>query len=292
MRVLTLLLRHGTAKYVEAENEIAELFARQMPEVERSTLIVDSALPPDHVEACGPHRTILGADNAFWEWSAADRGIAFLGDRIWSYDLVHVATAAFNMLYTAYLGRFRTPLLRAIAGRPLCLGHIDCYNEPVRLISFHSQHWIRTSFLFLPPAELKALRTLAAFRDAAALFSGDPERPFRQNAPISKNYQDYIYQWLTGGDIGQGVQWHSGFGVTREALPYFQQKTLAILNEHLFSIRLRAQGCQLIDTTWLATRLAAQPVEEVPWDLGWRAQLAQRGEDSLVIPLQRAAAQA
>ncbi len=290
MRVLTLLLRYGTAKYPEAESQIEDIFARQMPEVDRRTLIVDSALPPEHKEVVGPDRTVIGADNRFSEWSAADQGIEFLGQEIWSYDLVHLATAAFNTLYTAYLERFSMAMLRAIAGRPVCLGHIDCYNEPVRLLSFYSQHWLRTSFVFLPPTELKALGSLVAFRDSARLFSGDPNSPFRADAPLSQNYRGYIYDWLTGGDIGQGVQWHSGFGLTQATLPYFQQKTLAILNEHLFSLRLRAMGCRLIDVNWMASRLLLHPGEPIPWTLGWRDQLAERQFDKLVLARQTTAA--
>lgn len=292
MRILTLLLRHGTQKYADAEHRIDEIFERHMPGLDRTTVIVDSALDPGHAETAGRDRIILGADNDFWEWSAADRGIAYMGERIWSYDLVHMATAAFDMLYTAYLGRFTVPMLRSVAGRAACVGHIDCYNEPVRVRSYHSQHWMRSSFLFLPPSELRALRTLVTFRDSAALFSGDPEKPFRDDAPISENYRRYIFDWLTGGDIGQGVQWHSSFGLTRESLPYFQQKTVAILNEHLFSIRLRAQGCRLVDVTWLAARLSACSGEEIPWNTGWRIQLAERDDDKLVLPMQESAAHA
>lgn len=283
LRVLTLLLRYGTTKYPDAEPHIENLFARLMPDIDLSTLIVDSALPPEYFEITAPRRTVIGADNRFSEWSAADRGIAFLGERIWSYDLIHVATAAFNTLYTAYLERFSMEMLRAIAGRAICVGHIDCYNDPVRLLFFRSQHWIRTSFVFLPPAELKALGSLVSISDPRPLFSGDPARPFREDAPLSKNYQDYIYTWLTGGDIGQGVQWHSGFGLTKATLPTFQQKTMAILNEHLFSIRLRAQGCKVVDTLWLASQLSRRPAAEIAWETVWRIQLAEREQDPLVM---------
>lgn len=58
---------------------------------------------------------------------------------------------------------------------------------------------------------------------------------------------------------------------------------MAILNEHLFAIRLRAQGCRVVDATWLAGRLAAADAGAVEWRTGWRDQLAGRAVDALVV---------
>ena len=282
MRVATVFLRHGTQKFPDSQSRIDEMFLQRMPEVRRETVVVDTMLPLGHLERISPEVSLLGGDNSFSEFSAADVALSWIGPRIWSYDLVHLATAAFYTLYVGYLERFDIRMLRAIAGRPVCVGHIDCYNEPIRLLSYYSQHWIRTSFLFLPPAELKALRSLVSFRDRSRIFSGDPREPFRYDAPLSENYRKYIYDWLTGGDIGQGVTWHSGFTLTQETLPEFERKALAILNEHLFAIRLRALGCRVLDTTWLWSQLdRGEPA--VNWTMGWREQLATRRVDSLVV---------
>ena len=81
---------------------------------------------------------------------------------------------------------------------------------------------------------------------------------FRPSAPLSANYQKYILDWLTGNGTGQGVEWHSRFGLTPESLPFFEAKASAILNEQMLSVRLRAQGCALLDATWLATRLRSR----------------------------------
>lgn len=283
MRILTLLLRYGSTKYPAAEVEIDRIFSAQEPRVERSTVLVDSALPVDYVQRLGANRTLIGADNTFSEWSAADAGIAFLGNEIWSYDLVHLATAAFNTLYTRYLERIETRLLEAVVDRSCCLGHIDCYNEPIRVLSYRSQHWVRTSFVFLRPVELKALRTLVPFAEPARLFSGDPTEPFRGDAPLSEQYKTYILDWLVGDDIGQGVTWHSGFRLGPETLATFERKALAIINEHLLSIRLRALDCPLIDVTWLATQLGRVESVRIPWRLDWRTQLAERDADAIEL---------
>ncbi len=286
LRVITIFLRHGTTRYPGAEEHMDELCVRQMPDMERHKVVVDTMLPLSHVDDANPARVVLGGDNSFSEWSAADGAIRFLGERIWNYDLVHFATAAFHTLYVRYLDRFDMRMLHAIHGKPVCVGHIDCYNNPVALLSYQSQRWLRTSFLFLPPAELKSLRTLAPFRSPERVFSGDPEAPFRHDAPLCARYQTYILNWLTGADIGQGTSWHSGFGLNHENLPAFERKTLAILNEHLFSIRLRENGCALLDTTWLATWLArhASSGHPIPCHTNWREQLATRDTDPLVLP--------
>jgi hypothetical protein len=283
-RVLTILARYGTEQYAGAEREFAELFGRQMPAVDRDVLVVDNARPRHAVEDRADGTTVIGGDNSAREFSAFDCAIDFIGSRIWSYDLVHFATSAFNRLYVAYLDRFDTRLLEALTGRAVCVGHIDCYNEPVDVLTYRSQHWIRSCFFFMPPAEVRALGSFVSVNDPARFFSGDPGEPFREDAPISHRYREYITNWLTGGDIGQGVEWHSTFALTRETLPEFEQKTRAILNEQLLGIRLRAMGCRVIDVTWLSAMLRHSAPHDITWNTPWREQLANRDRDVVAPP--------
>jgi hypothetical protein len=284
MRVLTLLVRYGTDKYAAAEKEIDEIFSRRMPQMDRSTIVIDNALRAcerGHTP-CG--NTLIAGDNEFWEFSGWDRGLAYIGKDIWSYDLVHLATSAFNTLYTSYLHRFKEDMLHAVAARPKCLGHIDCYNDAIEIGNYRSQHWLRTSFLFVPPAELKTLGSLVSLHQKDQLLTDDPNNPFRQDCPLSKNYQVYLLDWLTGGGTGQGVQWHSRFTLDESTLPFFKKKVLAIINEHMLAIRLRASGCKLIDVTWLATKLLRRPPHKIPWNTPWRLQLSERDTDPITLP--------
>ena len=98
---------------------------------------------------------------------------------------------------------------------------------------------------------------------------------------MSRNYGNYIMTWLTGGDIGQGVAWHSRLQLTQDTLPAFEEKALSIVNEHLLGIRLRALGCRLIDVTWLASMLRKRGAADVPWATNWREQLANRDRDAI-----------
>jgi hypothetical protein len=285
-RVLTILARCGRDRYPNADREIADIFRRRMPEIERTVVIVDNALPRDVVEE-REGAVLLGGDNTSWEFSAFDRALDFVGSDIWSYDFVHFATSAFNTLYVAYLDRFDTRLLQALTGQAVCLGHIDCYNEPIEVLTYRSQHWIRSCFFFVPPAEIKALGSLVTIADGSRFFSGNPDEAFRVDAPISRRFREYITQWLTGHEIGQGVEWHSHFALTRETVPAFEQKARAILNEHLLGIRLRALGCHPVDVTWLSTMLRCGSPLEISFTIPWREQLATRDRDALIVQEQR-----
>jgi len=181
-----------------------------------------------------------------------------------------------------YLERFTPEVLQAIEGRPVCLGHIDCYNEPIRVLDYPSQHWIRTSCFFLPPEELGILQSVRSAGGRDRWFSGDPAQPFRDDAPLSSSYRRLIVDWLTGGDIGQGVTWHSSIALDAGRLALFEQKALAILNEHLFAIRLRAAGCRLVDLTWLSTRVG-DGFDRIDWDTPWWRQIAERRVDAVQV---------
>lgn len=275
-RVLTIFLRTGTEAYPDAESALAELFARQLPAVERDLIVVDNALPPGVADE-GDGRVVVGGDNSASEFSAIDAGLAHAGRGVWRYDLVNIVTAAFQQLYVAYLERFTPPVVEALAGIRACLGHIDWYNEEIALLSYRSQHWLRTSFIMLPPGELMLLGSAVSVRHRQPWFSGRPEGPFAEDAPLSANYRKYILDWLLGEDIGQGVRWHKTLSLEGDGLQVFERKTLAILNEQLLGIRLRAAGCRTIDVTWLSAVLASG--REPDWSTPWWRQLAQRDRD-------------
>jgi hypothetical protein len=280
MRILIVFLRTGTTAYADGESQLARLYATQLPAVERDLVVVDNALPPGVAEQ-EAGRVVIGGDNAVSEFSAIDAAIAHLGPSIWRYDLVNIVTAAFQQLYVAFLERFTPPVVAAIASQPVCLGHIDCYNEEIGVLSYRSQHWLRTSFVMLPPRELAALGSVVSARHRRPWFSGRSEAPFAPDAPLSENYRKYILDWLLGEDIGQGVRWHKTLSLEGDGLLVFERKARAILNEHLFRIRLAAAGCRAIDVTWLSSELARG--RRPAWDTPWWQQLAERDRDAMRI---------
>ncbi len=288
MRVITLLARYGTTAYADALPRLDELFGRHVPGADRSTLVVDNALPSGHLERSGDRVTLIGGDNTWHEFSGWDRGLRFLGGELHHFDVVHLATSAFGMLYTAYLDRFDEDLLHLVAERPLAAGHVDYFPHPVRLGGYVAQHWLRTSFVFVAPRELAALRTLVSCTERKSLFSGNPASPFREDAWISPGYRKLILDWLTTDQgTGQGIAWHSRTELGPETLARIEDKTMDILNELGLSIRLRAQGCQAADLTYLSDPAKRKSA----WDgslPSWRRQVSERGAESHAFPLPRA----
>jgi hypothetical protein len=274
LRVLTLLARHGIEKYYDAPERLQELYARQLHNIDHKIIIVDNAQTNAWSSAHSASTTAIGGDNSSWEFSAWDRGLEHLGTSIKNWDLIGLVTSAFQQSHTAYLDRLSEPLLRQVAGRARALGHIDYGSAPVELFGVRTQCWIRSSFLLLPPRELQLLGRVASITDGSAFFSGDAREPFLQDAPLSPQYRQNIMAWLCGEGLGQGTMWHSRFDLTAESLAFFEQKARAILNEQRLSTRLVAQGCQLTDVTWLASRMVAA---DVPTILpSWRAQITSR----------------
>jgi hypothetical protein len=278
--MLTVFVRAGTTTYPDAERRLDDRFARQLPGLQRDVLIVDNLLPPG-VHERSDRRVVIGGDNSVWEFSALDVAVAYAGANLVQYDVVNVVTSAFEQLYTAYLDRFRPEIVAAIQGRQVCLGHIDCYNSAVSILSFRSQHWLRSCFLMLPVTELLVLGSFVSARARAPWFSGRPEDPFAVDAPLCATYRNYLLDWLLGRDIGQGVKWHRALSLDEAGLEMFEQKALAILNEHLLSVRLRAAGCRLIDVTWLSTLVSEH--REVDWETPWWTQLSERDSDPISI---------
>ncbi|WP_218510136.1 hypothetical protein [Variovorax sp. dw_308] len=279
MKILTLLARHGIAKYADALPQIDALFARQMPDVAHECVVADNSLPLGHEEVLVGGTRLIGASNEAWEFSAWDSAVKYVGDRLHEYDYVHLATSAFRQLYVKYLDRFDSRMLCLARGRAAAIGHVDYYNEPVVLLGQRCQSWLRTSFVMLAPAELALLGSFVSVRGGEGFFSGRPQSPFLDTAPVSPGYRRNILGWLTGDGTGQDTEWHSRFRLDDSSLPYFESKALAIFNEQMLSNRLRAQGCAVVDATWLAARasqLAGVPLA-VP---NWRVQVSSRDTDA------------
>lgn len=257
MQILTLLARHGTAKYADAVPSVQQLFARGFAGVGHRLIIADNAQPPGHRgEEAGVE--VFGASNEGWEFTAWDDAIAAVGGALDGYDWVNLATSAYRQLYNRYLDLFTTALVGGVRHRSAVLGHIDYTAEPYLLDGVACSAWMRSSFLFVRPAALRLLGRVDARLDRRAIFSGDPAAPFRDDAPVSPSYRRNITSWLTGAGTGQGVEWHSRFQLSPGTLGFFEAKALAILNEQSLSNRLRAVGCPLVDITWLSG--AASPV--------------------------------
>lgn len=278
MRISTVLVGHERPAYLEALEKIEAFFADKMPDAIHRSVVVDNDRPRHEFERLGEGRMLIGGDNSLREFSAWDRGIAYLDRMRENPHFVHLATSAFDSLYTQYLDRFGSTLLEAAYRARAIVGHIDYYNEPIEVLDHTSQQWIRTSFFFVPAEVLHALGSVVSFDRSEQLFSDDPAEPFLPDAPISKRYRELIVSWLTGEGTGQGVVWHSRFTLCEDTLPLFRAKALAIVNEHLLSVRMRALGYPIVDVSWLAGQLAEQTAQGIDWRRPWRLQIEGRAK--------------
>jgi hypothetical protein len=277
MRVLVLLVRYGSGKYGDALLDLDRIYQRYAPGVTRMTFVIDNALPGDLTKNLADNIVLMGGDNTQWEFSGWQRAIDAVDDEITGYDVIHFVTSAFRTHYTAYLDRFSERIVEAVAERPIATGHIDYYPYPIRLGTYVSRHWIRSSFWLINTVELLRLRGLITIADDRGLFSTQGDWPFAEGALLSRGYQELIHRWLTSSQgTGQSVEWHSRFDLSDETRTLFQDKSIAIMNEHLLSIRLRAQGTHLLDMTYLAEITEAK--EPFPQQFpSWRTQLQLRG---------------
>lgn len=275
MRILTLFARNGTEKYRDVDVKIIHQLEEDLVGVDREFVVIDTAIASDAVEVRADGVTILGASNDNWEFGAWMRGIEFLKHRLMEFDYIHFVTSAFYFGYVDF-HRYMTPeILEMYRGRAVAFGHIEVYNEPVEFRYVRFQTWLRSSYIFVPTSEIVMLGDLAGVKGGDGIFSGNPGEPFLIGGDVSPSYARNLTSWLTGDGTGQGVEWHSRFNLDAISLPFFEAKAKAILNEMSLSSRLKAQGCSLIDMTWLHRKMASGPIPKaVPH---WHMQLLERG---------------
>jgi hypothetical protein len=289
MRVLILFVRHGTDKYQDALNKLDRIYQTQAASVKRHTIVIDNAMPADFSEDYRPDCQLIGGDNTAWEFSGWQRALDMLGDDLkHCFDAVHFVSSAFTMLYTDFIDVFSQPIVEVAAQHPVCTGHIDYYPYPIKFNSYISRHWIRTSFWLLNTSELVRLGKLVSIRDSSGLFSQQDDWPFVKNGPLSIGYQALIHDWITSEQgTGQGTSWHSRLDLSiKSDRIRFEQKAMAIINEHLLSIRLRAQGTSVLDMTYLGRLIESRNAMRSHFP-GWREQIRLRripGHDNIGNP--------
>jgi hypothetical protein len=289
-RLLSLFVRYGTASHgrrdgiVSTVSDLHQHYHERRIAIPR-TIVIDNARAPDAgTEDWGSHWVVPG-DNTHSEFSAWDRGLAFARELGLDYDVLHLATSTFHSGYAEYTRYVEARILELMARTPLCVGHIDTYNEPVELFGRRSQHWIRTSYFFLSRSVVDRLGTLVSIDTPEALLADRADDVLRADAPISESYRRTLLDWLTGDDVGQGQVWHSGLSDVRDNLSDARRKVLAIVNEHMLSVRLREADVRTLDAIWLGHnfRRVVPLLLLADWRPDWRHQLHERGVGALAL---------
>lgn len=274
MKIMTLFSRFGTEKYKDADLRLRTYLSRRLRGVQRDFILTDTSLPENY-EQVEKNFTVLGASNTHWEFSGWTRALRYLGNRVLSYDYVQIVTSAFEHNYIDFHSFLSKKMLQLLTGRAVALGHLEAYNTPVMFQNVRFQAWLRSSYIFMPSSEIYMLHDLYSVKEPEAIFSEGPKEPFCAHAPLCEQYKSYLISWLTGDGTGQGTKWHSRFTLNEDTYPFFKAKALAIMNEMTLSNRLTAQGCSLVDMTWLKSAMdAKRHLTTIP---SWHEQITQRG---------------
>lgn len=250
MKIVTLFSRFGTDMYTDTDIHLKSDLQKLLPKVDRDFIIIDTTLPETLIERHADGTVLLGASNRNWEFGAWDRALQYLGTSIYLYDYIHIVTSALYNGYIDFHQLLSKEMLQRFSGRSVALGHIEVYNDPVIFQDVRFQAWLRSSYIFLPPAELRMLGNIVTVDNINKFFSEDFKRPFLNDAPLCAQYKKNILSWLTGDGLGQGTIWHSRFQLSPDTFTLFKKKSMAIFNEMSLSNRLAAQGCCMVDMTW------------------------------------------
>jgi hypothetical protein len=161
LQILALYVRHGSNRYGSALGDLERYYRTRLPNAKVEIVVIDNALPSGHRGRANGAHALIGGSNSAWEFSAWDEGLAVIGPRLLSFDFVHLVTSAFGQHFTGFIDRIDEPMLALARRRAFAIGHIDAYNAPVELFGRQSQAWLRSSFIFLPPVELRLLGPVA-----------------------------------------------------------------------------------------------------------------------------------
>lgn len=263
MKIVTLMVRHGTKKYPNALADLRAVCANFGPEVQNDIVVVDNALERGIRQQEDGH-LILGGDNSRFEFSGWDAGLEQVD--LHAYDGVLFVTEAFRFSHQDYLARFNRDTLELAVRHGAAIGHLDSTPEPVQLHYMTSRAWLRTAFFFLPMSVVHRLGKVSSPLREEDLFGHAPDAPFSANAPISRNLISYILGWLTGNGkrAAPDAKWHSEFVLNDETFDYFRKKTVAILNERMLTARLTALQVPVAHIQWLANVLETEAAD-FPW---------------------------
>jgi hypothetical protein len=113
---------------------------------------------------------------------------------------------------------------------------LDTLAHPMRIQDEVCRKWLCTTFFMVPEPVFEKLYPITTFSSLGDIFTRyNPEKPFRESAPLSQNYRDFLYThqtrvWRRGDK--------RGYVLDEKTFPLFQNKVRNIINEHALSVRL------------------------------------------------------
>ncbi|WP_290495959.1 hypothetical protein [Hyphomonas sp. UBA4494] len=195
----------------------------------------------------------VGGDNTAHEFTGWDRGWREVRARLpETFDVVLMVNDALaNSKPLEALEAIDADIIRQLPAQKTVLGWVDTFSrvnpdpldtlaQPMRIGGQACRKWLCTTFFMVPRSVFEKLYPVTSFSTANEVFTRYcPEKPFRESAPLSQNYQEFLYThqtkvWRRGDK--------RGYVLSETTFPLFKNKVRNILNEHALSIKLWKLG--------------------------------------------------
>ena len=192
-------------KYATAEQELFDLFRDQLPSVRRDVVVVDTALPLGRRGRTGPSR------HGRRQLGAGILGIRFgrarVGER--SGTTTSSTSRLRRFVILGLPGALSTGNALAVAGRPACLGHIDCYNEPIQVAGCTSQHWVLRPASSCPLSNSRFSGAWSPYGIRRPGSAATPRIRFVSDAPLSPEVSPIDHRLAHRSGHRARGEWHS-----------------------------------------------------------------------------------
>jgi hypothetical protein len=232
-----------------------------------ATCVVDnrSGLPPAVAES--PDLSTIAGDNSEREFSGYDTGVRHLRDRGTSPDLWLLANDRFDAYGLEYLELLTDRSLDVAASLHCALGHVDQWPRPVHLLGFDVSTWARSNLLVIPERSLRSMGSVVsvdarAFRSLLVESAPTPtevkDPAFVLRGSFDATWSELAAEWLTGRGSRLRSHWYQAAPVDHSNWCTFRGKVHSIVNEQLFSARVRQSGTPVVSLP-LASEVADLP---------------------------------
>jgi hypothetical protein len=249
-RVGFALASYGTKHRDAAVRVMKELAARLAPSARLGGVVVDNAMSGPIELELDSATTCISGDNSGREFSAWDRGLAWLERAYGPIETLILGNDTLHRSYgDAYVEGFTAERYRRAMREEGLLGWLDAYPRPITLFGNSLPRWVRTSLLVAGGSVIDRLRPFVLPYADCEIFSSDVRELFRTPSPLSENYRQYLRTWLFGepGFTEFHERWHSAEPLSSTNFEHFRGKIRSILCEHHFSARAHALGIPLFD---------------------------------------------
>jgi hypothetical protein len=183
---------------------------------------------------------VLPGDNSNWEFSGWQKGLDYVKNNI-DCDLV----LFLNDSLTSYrdhkmleLNMLEEILDHSFSNSIFC-GRLDMVEHEMYFMDYDVRSWICTNCFAAPRSLFENVDI-----DNSHLFEVEDIAKsldfFMSSDKLNKGLKTHIYNWLT-------YQWHGRFDINSD-IQLFKNKTKAILNEKLLTVKIRENNISILNT--------------------------------------------